>query len=142
ESFASVSIKENTSGDPARFPMSMTDGRFIVKNHPLRNLIANLYFNDGRLWGGPDWLNDLFDIEAVAEGKPDPKQMRLMVRKLLADRFKLAVHKETRDLPVYALVLVKSDGILGPRMRPSDPDCIADVQARKNGSRPFVPPPP
>jgi uncharacterized protein (TIGR03435 family) len=91
---------------------------------------------------GPDWLNARFDIEAIAEGNPNPKQMRLMVRKLLADRFNLAVHKETRDLPVYALVLVKSDGTLGPRMRPSDPDCIADVQARKNGSRPFVPPPP
>jgi bla regulator protein blaR1 len=142
ESFASVSIKENTSGEPARFSMSMTDGRFIVKNHPLRNLIANLYFNDGRLWGGPDWLNDLFDIEAVAEGKPDPKQMRLMVRKLLADRFKLAVHKETRQLPVYALVLVKSDGTIGPRMRPSAPECIAEVQARHSGSRPFVAPPP
>jgi bla regulator protein BlaR1 len=143
ESFASVSIKENTSGDTAFYPISMTDGRFVVKNHALRNLIGNMYFQDGRLWGWPDWLNEFqprFDIEATAEGNPTPRQMRLMVRKLLADRFKLVVHKETRDLPVYALVLVKKDGTLGPRIRPSDPDCIAEVQARHSGSRPFVPP--
>jgi bla regulator protein blaR1 len=141
QSFASVSIKENTSGDRAISPDPMSVGRFTVKNHPLRALIANLYFQDGRLWGGPDWLNDRFDIDAVAEGQPTAREMRLMVRKLLADRFKLAVHKESRDLPLYALVLVRSDGTLGPRMRPSDPDCIADVQAKRNGSRRAVPPP-
>ncbi len=141
ESFASVSIKENTSAEPPDFRISTTNGRFVVKNYPLRGLIGNMYFQDGRLWGDlPDWLNDRFDIEAVAEGNPDPKQMRLLVRKLLADRFKLTVHKEVRELPVYALVLVKSDGTLGPRMRASDPDCIAEVEARHNGSRPFVPP--
>src|SRR5436190_4472501 len=140
ESFKTVSIKENTSRDAALVPGSTTDGRFVFKNQPLRNLIVNLYFNEGWMWGGPDWLDDFFDIEAVAEGNPNPKQMRLMVRKLLADRFKLAVHKETRELPIYALVLVKSDGTLGPRMRASDPDCIAEVEARHNGSRPFVPP--
>jgi bla regulator protein BlaR1 len=141
ESFVSVSIKENTSGDAPAFQMSMSDGRFVVKNHPLRNLLGNLYFQDGRLWTGVDWLNDRFDIEAVADGNPSPKQMRLMVRKLLVDYFKLAAHKETRELPVYALVLVKSDGTLGPRIRPSDPDCIADVQAKRAGLKPTVPPP-
>jgi bla regulator protein BlaR1 len=140
ESYASVTIKENTSAEPVGFQMSMTDGRFVVKNHRLRNLIENMYSQEGRMFGGPDWLEDRFDIEAVAEGNPNPKQMRSMVRKLLADRFKLVVHKETRDLPVYALVLVKSDGTMGPRMRASDPDCIAEVEARHNGTRPFVPP--
>jgi bla regulator protein blaR1 len=141
QSFASVSIKENTSGERALSPDPMSVGRFTVKNQPLRELIANLYFRDGRIWGGPEWLNDSFDIEAVAEGQPTAQEIRLMVRKLLADRFKLAVHRETRNLPVYALVLVKSDGTLGPRIRPSHPDCIADVEARHNGSKPFVPPP-
>jgi bla regulator protein blaR1 len=139
ETFASVSIRENMSGDPAFYPISMTDGRFAVKNHPLRNLIANMYFQDGRLWGWPDWLIDRqprYDIEAAAAGNPTPKQMRLLVRKLLADRFKLAVHKETRDLPVYALVLVKSDGTAGPRLTPSDAECIAEAKALHAGLRP------
>jgi uncharacterized protein (TIGR03435 family) len=42
-----------------------------------------------------------------------------MVRRLLADRFKLAMHTDTRDLPIYALVIAKSDGRPGPRLKPS-----------------------
>jgi bla regulator protein BlaR1 len=139
ESFASVSIRENTSGDTAFYPISLSDGRFAVKNHPLRNLIVNMYSQDGRLWGWPDWVADRqprYDIEATAAGNPTPKEMRLLVRKLLADRFKLAVHKETRDLPVYALVLLKSDGTVGPRLIPSAPECIAEAKALHAGLRP------
>jgi uncharacterized protein (TIGR03435 family) len=137
--FTSVSIRANISGDPRFYPMTMADGRFAVKNLPLRNLIANMYLRDGRLWGGPDWLSDRFDIEATADGKPTREQLRLMVRKLLADRFQLAVRKETLALPVYALVLARSDGTLGPRLRPSSEDCIATVKAMRSGQRP--PPP-
>jgi bla regulator protein blaR1 len=140
ETFASVSIRENTSGDPAFYPVSMTDGRYAVKNHTLRNLITGMYSDQGRLWGWPDWINERqprYDIEATAQGNPDPKQMRLLVRRLLVDRFKLAVHKETRNLPVYALVLVKSDGTVGPRLTPSDPECIAEMKARHAGLRPL-----
>jgi uncharacterized protein (TIGR03435 family) len=98
ESFASVSINANTSGDPGFYPMTMADGRFSMKNMPLRNLIANIYLRDGRLWGGPDWLDsDRFDIEARAEGIASGSQIRLMVRKLLADRWK-ALSFDTDDM--------------------------------------------
>jgi bla regulator protein blaR1 len=139
ESFASVSIKENTSGDRAFYPISTTDGRFAVKNHPLRNLIMNMYSRDGRLWGWPGWIIESqprYDIEATAQGNPDRRQMQLLVRKLLADRFKLVVHKESRALPIYALVLVKSDGTVGPRLTPSAPECIAEAKALHAGLRP------
>jgi uncharacterized protein (TIGR03435 family) len=66
----------------------------------------------------PRWVTtDVYEIEARAEGNPTKDQMRLMMQSLLADRFKLAVHFETREVPVFALSLVKP-GQFGPRLRP------------------------
>jgi uncharacterized protein (TIGR03435 family) len=59
---------------------------------------------------------DSFDIEARAEGNPTKDQMRLMIQSLLADRFKLAVHFETREGPVFELTMVKP-GKRGPKLR-------------------------
>lgn len=63
-------------------------------------------------------------IDARAEGNPTKDQMRLMVRSLLADRFKLAVHFETQETPVLAMVLARP-GKLGPNLKPHDqgPPC-------------------
>jgi uncharacterized protein (TIGR03435 family) len=62
-------------------------------------------------------MDDLFDIEARAPGNPTKDQMRLMAQSLLADRFKLRVHFETREGPVFALSLVRP-GQIGPKLRP------------------------
>src|SRR4051794_29508392 len=68
----------------------------------------------GALANAPGWLRTTsYDIEAKAQGNPTKDQMRLMMQSLLADRFKLVVHFETRDLPVSALTQVKT-GKLGP----------------------------
>jgi uncharacterized protein (TIGR03435 family) len=82
--------------------------------------------HDIQVTGGPGWINsDRFDIVAKAEGNPST-DARLMLRTLLADRFKLMVHHETRELPVYALVIARRDGKLGPQLRPSNlADCLA-----------------
>src|SRR5579863_8342925 len=56
----------------------------------------------------PEWVDrDLFVIEARADGNPTKDQMRLMMQSLLAERFKLKVHFETKELPLFALTLVK-----------------------------------
>ena len=60
---------------------------------------------------------DLFEIDARGAGNPTKDQMRLMMQALLADRFKLAVHFESREGPVMALTLVKP-GQTGPKLRP------------------------
>jgi uncharacterized protein (TIGR03435 family) len=67
----------------------------------------------------PKWvISERFDIEARApEGNPTKDQMRLMTRTMLADRFKLVSHYETRQMPIYALVLVKP-GRTGPQLQP------------------------
>jgi uncharacterized protein (TIGR03435 family) len=74
----------------------------------------------------PKWAQeDEFDIQARAENhSPTKDQMRLMMQSLLSDRFKLAIHVETQQLPVYALVLDKP-GKRGPQLQlhPADVPC-------------------
>jgi uncharacterized protein (TIGR03435 family) len=66
--------------------------------------------------GGPGWIgDDLFRIEAKAEGNPSKDQMRLMVQSLLEERFKLRTHLELRKTPVYLLTIAKG----GPRLQPA-----------------------
>ncbi|WP_158820581.1 M56 family metallopeptidase [Granulicella sp. S156] len=66
----------------------------------------------------PKWVaSDSFVIEAKAEGNPTKDQMRLMIQSLLADRFNLALHFETQEMPALALVLDRP-GKIGPRLRP------------------------
>jgi hypothetical protein len=65
----------------------------------------------------PKWANDAYAIDAKAEGNPSKDQIRLMMQSLLADRFKLRVHFETKEVPVFAVTLVKP-GKLGPKLLP------------------------
>ena len=95
---------------------------------PVRILIRQAYgqLQDFQLVGGPDWINsDRFDIEAKPEGggPMSPQVLQSVFRQILEDRFALKVHKETRELPIYALVLARSDGRLGPNLKPSSPEC-------------------
>ncbi len=74
----------------------------------------------------PWTTEDRFDIEARAPGNPTRADYRLMMQSLLADRFKLTVHYETRVVPLYVLVLAKP-GKLGPQLRlhrADDPVCL------------------
>ena len=102
-----------------------TGGLLSVKNYPLINYILFAYkLGDQQflyaMVGLPDWANvtsnENFDLEARAEGNVTKDQMRLMVQSLLADRFKLAMHHETRQGRVLALVLSKL-GKIGPQLQ-------------------------
>ncbi len=73
----------------------------------------------------PEWVfTDRFDIQARSTDNPTKARMRLMMQSLLADRFKLAIHFEAREVPVFALVLAKP-GNTGPQLRPhsDEPPC-------------------
>jgi uncharacterized protein (TIGR03435 family) len=77
--------------------------------------------------GGPQWIREVhsrFDIQAVAARASSQSEMRQMVQALLIDRFKLKLHRETKELPVYALVVGKS----GPKLSLSK-----DVPVPNNG---------
>ncbi len=91
-----------------------------------------LQFNEfvGSSTSLPKWVGeDRFDIQARAAGKPTTDEMRLMMQALLADRFGLVVHKETRQVPVFAMVPWKP-GMTGPRLRPhpAADTCSRDTQ--------------
>jgi uncharacterized protein (TIGR03435 family) len=77
----------------------------------------------------PRWVyNERFDIEARANGEPPKDQMRLMMRSLLKDRFKLVVHTEQRTQALYDLELAKP-GQTGPQLRAHQTDeCVAPIE--------------
>jgi uncharacterized protein (TIGR03435 family) len=90
----------------------------------------------------PKWVGEQgFDFEARVEGSPTKDQARLMMQSLLADRFKLAVHFETKDVPVLVMVLDKA-GKLGPRIRAHSegPSCDTKLEMPSDRSSPSVPP--
>jgi bla regulator protein blaR1 len=90
----------------------------------------------------PKWANQDYAIDAIADGNPTKDQMRLMMQSLLADRFKLRVHFESREVPVLALTLVKP-GKLGPKLLPHSkgPPCPDSFEMIKP-STPVAPPKP
>ena len=89
----------------------------------------------------PKWVaTDGFVIDARAAGDPTKDQMRLMLRSLLADRFKLAVHFETQETAAFALVLERP-GKTGPKLRPHNegPSCDVLVKMPPRGSPVSIP---
>jgi bla regulator protein blaR1 len=135
--FEVASIKRNPSGD-MRASIQALPGGYRAVNAPLRLLIRDAYALQGfQLVGGPSWLDsERFDILAKAEGSPTPDQERLMLRALLAERFALSVHNETRELPLYAMVMARADGKLGPQLRRTDADCAAAYTWQGTGPPP------
>ena len=128
--FEVASVKPNKSGSPRMTLMPQPGGRLTATNVTAAALIRFAYdLPDFQVSGGPDWLNsDRFDVLAKAEGDPPVAQKRLMLRRLLAERFELTAHTEMRVLPIYALVVARSDGKVGPRIRRSDAECARTDQ--------------
>jgi uncharacterized protein (TIGR03435 family) len=122
--FEVASVKPNKSGDNG-WELEPQPSRLIATNVSAAVLIRFAYeLPDFQISGEPDWLSsDRFDVVANAPGDPSLEQKRLMLRKLLTERFKLKTHTETRELPIYALVMARSDGRIGPRLRRTEADC-------------------
>jgi uncharacterized protein (TIGR03435 family) len=78
-----------------------------------------------QLVGAPSWISTKrYDLNAKVEDSPAPSQ-QVFVRVLLKDRFKLAVHNETREMPIFALAVARTDGRLGSQLSKSAFDCAA-----------------
>jgi bla regulator protein blaR1 len=99
-------------------------GRLSAEKVLLRYFIQNAYgVEPFQISGGPAWINSThYDIEAKAEGNPNRSQMRLMMQALLEDRFKLKLHHETKELPVYELTAAKGGVKL---QEPKQGSCIS-----------------
>ena len=137
-SFEVASIKRNVSVGELSSMNGEPGGRIRVTNHSLFNIIRQVYrLQRYQVVGGPEWLDrDHWDIVAKAAGDAPFDQILGMTETLLADRFKLLTHRETREMPVYALVLARADGRLGPQVKPSTVDCEAIAAAAKAGAAP------
>ena len=131
-SFEVASVKPsnpNTSGPMGSFPivLPMPNGRLTATNVPLRLLVRMAYgVQDFQIEGGPSWqMSQRFDITAKAEdgAAATIPAMLPLLKTLLAERFKLKVHTETREMPVSALVVAREDGKLGPKLTPTTSDC-------------------
>ena len=149
--FEVASVKANKSGDNRTMIGGQPGGRFNVTNAALRQVILLAYqIQPFQLIGAPNWINDeRFDIVAKAPagtpmvgpaGGGAPGPMQFMLRNLLADRFKLKTHTETREMPMYALVVARADGKLGPKMKQASVDCAA-LRGRGPGGPPAPPAP-
>lgn len=134
--FDVVSVKLNTSSEQGGTSRAQP-GRYQGINVTLKRVITLAYRPVQEFVGGPDWINTVhFDIEARAEGNPNQEQMLEMLRTLLADRFKLVVHKETKESPVYALTVARRDGRLGPRLRRAETECASPDSAPRSSPTP------
>jgi bla regulator protein blaR1 len=153
--FEVASVKKSGPMPQGGFSLGMRpNGRFSVSQMPLVGLITMAYgIQRYQVVGGPGWITtDRFDINAKAEdGAPSipppsrgmPTTTQLMLRSLLKDRFKLVVHTETREFSVSHLVVARSDGKLGPNLKPSSVDCakLMAERARGTGAGPVAFPP-
>jgi len=149
EAFEVASVRLNKSGDGNGMLRQMPGGRMTATNMPLRQMITFAYNLAGyQLVGGPGWINaNRYDVSAKMEGNPDSafvpgstaaNPMQIALQKLLADRFKLKVHRETREKDIYAVVIVKP-GAPGPGLRPTKQDCAAAAAAAQRGAPPPAP---
>ena len=109
------------------------DGGLTMLNVPTALLIARAYsVTPTDIVGLPGWATtDRYDVVATSSlSSATPEQDSAMLRAMLADRFNLSAHSEDRDQPVYDLVVARKDGRLGPGMKPSEADCVANATER------------
>jgi uncharacterized protein (TIGR03435 family) len=146
KSFEVASVKPSTAGNNFVGIGRQPGGRFTANNVPLRLLIQNAFrVRDFQIMGGPDWMaTERWNIDAKAEegsiptptGPSDPNvpdSVSLMLQSLLEDRFQMKFHRETRELPVYNLLVSKD----GAKMKSVDPP-----PRTPPGQGPPPPPPP
>ncbi len=122
--FEAASIRRNRSGE-ANTHIDLSGGRLTITNASLKTLIRNAYdLLSFQLAGEPHWIDtEMYDIVATTgrAAKIQPDEFRLLLQNLLADRFQLRVHWETREAAVYALVPEKGGPKLQESTTPQEP---------------------
>jgi uncharacterized protein (TIGR03435 family) len=129
--FEVASVKPNLAPQGVPILGVPTRGAVTAVRQPAESLIFFAYNLENRYQivggafsGGPKWLwEERFDIRALPPENVPRDQIPRMMQSLLAERFKLRVHWETRNQPVFALVLARTDRRLGPDLRLSKHDC-------------------
>jgi uncharacterized protein (TIGR03435 family) len=139
-SFDVISVKPNKTslGVHGLITTEFTADGFRGTNVPVHTLLLQAYgLHEGESFGEPAWANsEVFDIEAKVAGpdvaafsKLDSDQLQAMLRQILAERFGLVAHRETRELPVYAMSVAKG----GPKLKEFVFDPAVPASARRGG---------
>jgi len=98
---------------------------------------------DYQMVGAPGWINTgRYSIRAKSPAGTAPTAMSVMMLNLLRDRFQLATHLETREQPIFHLVMARSDGRLGPDLKPTSAECQATIAERQAAAKRGGPPAP
>ena len=142
ETFDVVSVKPMKAlPGRERWSNSSVSGHFTTTNITVQTLIRNAYFLQAfQIINAPSWTTaDRFAIDAKGAPFTTAAQNKSRLQGILTDRFKLAVHLETRDMPIFALVLARPDGRLGPDLRRSNIDCAEVTRTRASTPRPASP---
>ena len=128
--FEVAAIRRNLSGEQEGAIGAQSNGRFVVRNVPLRFIIQVVHEVPAfRITGGPDWVDaEHYDIQAKAAEAVPEAQLHAMMRALLADRFKLAMRREMRPVTGFALVRGRPNGPLGPQLRAHPEPCPPDPE--------------
>lgn len=126
QTFEVASIKPNASSDHRVAIQIQPGGRFVATGIPARILIGIAYnIRDFQIINAPGWaFDERFDINAKAESSGDRlsmEQIRPMLKSLLAERFGLKGHEETKEMPVYTLVAGKGGHKLKPSVETAGP---------------------
>jgi len=110
--FEVATVKPNISGSTRSGTSVPPRGRFEGTNVTVVQLLQAAYdVRDFQLSGGPDWIRrDRFDVIGKTPDTAPPDRIPDMLRALLADRFKLVAHRESREQSIYALTLARADG--------------------------------
>ena len=126
QEFDVASVK-STGNETGRFTMTGgpgtgDPGRISYTNIPLRRVLLDAFDVKNYQLLGPDWLNTLrFDIAARLPEGTTKEQFRAMMRNLVTGRFRMAIRRETRELPVYSLVTAKNGPKIHPETEPAGP---------------------
>lgn len=123
QSFDVVSIKPSAPGPAERISVRYPAGIFREKYRSLKALVDEAFdVKPYQVYGAADWMvTGLYDVDAKAEGKPSQELTRRMLKTMLAERFQLKIHRETRELAVYGLVVGRN----GPKLKESTRDAVA-----------------
>ena len=129
QQFEVASIKPSDAPDGSSSGITTTPGRISAHNVTLRRCVRGAWdLEDAQIFGGPKWFDeDRYNIDAKAAGSAGDHDLMIMLQALLAERFKLVVHREQRTFSGYALVVGK-----GLKAKPSEGNGSSINSTRKS----------
>jgi len=142
-SFEVASVKRSPADVQAPGIRPIQGNRFLAVGLTARTLMQVAYGRQGTLLsaqvvGDAPWLDsERFDITGISEALTAPGNpfttIRGLMQRLLRERFQAQVHLETRQLPIYELVMSHTDGRPGPKLRPPEAQCVEGLGGPSNG---------